>query len=201
MTTHKLDNLSSTAKLFNAGWLSLGCLLLISACVSVRAPSSEEMALIDNPPQKVRQKQDLLTPLALDWFKEIETLYLAKGRSLTEKELTIARSVGVQHPERVRIVVLADFPSPGNKTLRTETKNYGMGISAEGSRTIGYIIMLKARLKDERWILAHELTYIAKQEKMGRKAFVRRFIAERELMGNRRAPMALDANEVALDFK
>jgi hypothetical protein len=35
---------------------------------------------------------------------------------------------------------------------------------------------------------------------MGRETFVRRFIAEHELMGYRRAPLELEANKLALEF-
>jgi len=35
---------------------------------------------------------------------------------------------------------------------------------------------------------------------MGRKAFIRRLIAERGLMGYRRAPLELDANKLAFDL-
>lgn len=201
MAFFKLKNLCSSHKLFNVSWLSFGCMLLISACASTRTPSPKELALLENPPQKVVQKQNLLTPLALDWFKEVESKFLKKGRLLTEKEISMAKSVGVKHPEHVRVIILTDFPSPRNEILHTETKNYGLGNPAEGGRTMGYVVMLKARFKDERWVLAHELAHVAQQEKMGVQAFVRRFIAERELMGNRRAPLELDADRVALDFK
>jgi len=201
MALYRSNVLSSLHKLSGNAWLSIVCLLLLSACASTHAPSAKELALLDNPPHEVKQKQDLLTPLTLDWFKEVELRFLKKGRLLTEKEISMAKSVGVKHPENVRVIILTDFPSPQNKTLRTETKGYGLGNSAEGGRTMGYVIMLKARFKDDRWTLAHELAHVAQQEKMGVKAFVRRFIAEHELMGNRRAPLELDANAVALDFK
>jgi hypothetical protein len=35
---------------------------------------------------------------------------------------------------------------------------------------------------------------------MGREAFLRRYIAEQELMGYRRAPLELEANKLALEF-
>ncbi|MCI0504547.1 MAG: hypothetical protein L0Z73_00410 [Gammaproteobacteria bacterium] len=60
--------------------------------------------------------------------------------------------------------------------------------------------MLKEKFAREQWILAHELTHIAQQEQMGREAFVRSFIAERKLMGYRRAPLELEANRLALEF-
>jgi hypothetical protein len=55
-------------------------------------------------------------------------------------------------------------------------------------------------LAKKRWILAHELTHVAQLEELGREPFLRRLIAEYELMGYRRAPLELDANKRALDY-
>ena len=201
MASHYINSSSAVGKLLSRSWLLFCCMFVIHGCSTSNKPSLEELALLDNPPEKVRQKQDLLTPLALEWFDEIEKKFLHTGRQLTEQELPIARFAGIAHPERVRVIILKDFPFPRNKTLLIETREYGLGSSSEGGRTIGYIVMLKAQHKDERWVLARELAHVAQQEKMGRTAYVRRFIAEHELMGRQRAPMVLDANKVALDFE
>ena len=178
----------------------LGCVTVLTACSLVRAPSPEELVLLDNPPVEVRAKQDSLTPLALQWINETEANLVTKGRALSEAEVSMARAVGVKYPERVRVVVLPQFPQPSNETLLTAAKKYGLGSTAEGGRTMGYVIMLKEKYAKERWILAHELAHVTQQEQMGREAFVRRFIAERELMGYRRAPLELEANQLALEF-
>lgn len=171
-----------------------------AACSFVRAPSPEELAMLDNPPAKVRAKQDRLTPLALQWLNETESELLIKGKALSEDDITMARTVGVQHPDNVRVVILEQFPMPSNDLLRVEASKYGFGSEAEGGRTMGYVIMLKQKYANERWILAHELTHVAQQERMGREAFIRRLIAEHELMGYRRAPLELEANKLALEF-
>lgn len=173
---------------------------LLTACSIVRAPTQEELSVLDNPPIEIRAKQDRLTPLALEWLNETETNLLKSGQSLSEADVAMARAVGVQQPERVRVVILAEFPAPENDHLLTEAGKYGLGSEAEGGRTMGYVIMLKKKYANERWILAHELVHVAQQEQMGREAFIRRLIAERELMGYRRAPLELEANKLALDF-
>lgn len=175
-------------------------ILLLTACSIVRAPTQEELALLDNPPIEIRAKQDRLTPLALEWINETETNLLITGQPLSEADVAMARAVGVQQPERVRVSILEEFPAPENDDLLTEASKYGLGSEAEGGRTMGYVIMLKKNYANERWLLAHELVHVAQQEQMGREAFVRRFIAERELMGYRRAPLELEANKLALDF-
>jgi len=165
------------------------------------SPSPEELAQIKNPPTEVKQKLEVLTPLTLEWFNDIEKQYLAKGRTLTTEEIQMARAIGVSRPEKIRVIILKDFPYPANETLMLHTKNYGMGSSAEGGRTMGNIIMLKAQRKDERWLLAYELAHIAQQEKLGRNAYVRQFITELEMLGRKRAPLELNAQQIALEYK
>ncbi|MCI0504548.1 MAG: hypothetical protein L0Z73_00415 [Gammaproteobacteria bacterium] len=72
-------------------WLALPCLLLLAGCFFVRAPTAEELALLDNPPGYVRAKQDLLAPLALQWLNETEANLLDKGRLLPEADVSVAR--------------------------------------------------------------------------------------------------------------
>ena len=178
----------------------LTVLFINTACSFVRAPTPKELAMLDNPPAEVRAKQDRLTPLALQWLNETESELLGKGKALSEENITMAETVGVQHPDRVRVVILEQFPMPANDVLRIEASKYGLGSEAEGGRTMGYVIMLKKKYANERWILAHELTHVAQQERMGRDVFIRRFIAEHEMMGYRRAPLELEANKLALEF-
>jgi hypothetical protein len=175
-------------------------LAMQSACMFVAAPTAEELALLENPPHEVKRQQDRLTPLALRWINETEVELSQQGRSLTNEEITIAQAVGVKAPERVRLIILESFPLPDNETLRADAMRYGLGSSSEGGRTMGYLIMLKEKYAQQHWILAHELTHVAQQEQMGREAFLRRYIAEQELMGYRRAPLELEANRRALEF-
>ena len=174
--------------------------LTLSACAFVPAPTPDELNLLDNPPVEIQQKQDRLAPLALRWVNDVEIKLIDSGRPLSEDEVAIAKSVGVRSPERVRVVVLSEFPLPENEFLLAEASKYGLGSSAEGGRTMGYVIMLKERFAKTRWIMAHELVHVAQQEKMGREPFLRRLMTEYELMGYRRAPLELEANKHALDF-
>lgn len=178
----------------------LTCLASLVACVFVRAPTAEELALLDNPPVEVKTKQERIAPLALQWLNDIEAELLPNGRGLSESEMSMAQTAGVKHPDRVRILVQSRFPLPDEEPLRTEAMKFGFGNNAEGARTMGYVIMLKEKYAREHWILAHELVHVAQQERMGRDAFIRRLIAELELMGYRRAPLELEANKLAMEF-
>lgn len=188
--------------MIKSGLLLLICLSALSACSFVRGPSPEELALLDNPSIEVRAKQDMFAPLVLKWIDEVEANFLQKGRPLSESETDMARSLGVSHPERVRVAVLAEFPMPTDKILRVEAVSFGIGKPNVGGLTLGYVIFLKPKYQHKRWILAHELMHVVQQERMGRKAFIRRYIVENEIMGSRHRPMPLEmeANNHAFKY-
>jgi hypothetical protein len=62
----------------------------------------------------------------------------------------MARTVGIEHPGRVRVVVLEEFPLPANEILRIEATKYGFGSTTEGGRTMGYVIMLKEKHQEKK---------------------------------------------------
>jgi len=67
----------------------LTVIFINTACSFVRAPSPEELAMLDNPPAKVRAKQDRLTPLALQWLNETESELLIRREPLAFNTLTM----------------------------------------------------------------------------------------------------------------
>ena len=201
MTLISKNRMFDVSSLFSRARLAVLFSLFFSGCTHINSPTPNELSRLENPPDHVKNKLDLLTPLALQWVNEIEQKYVNTGRSLNKEELQMARSLGVSQPEKVRVIVLKSFPDPGNNFLLLQTKNYGLGASSEGGRTMGNIIMLKAQHKDKRWLMARELAHIVQQEKMGRNAYVRRFIAEYEIVGRQRSPLELEARKIAMEYE
>ena len=159
----------------------------------VRAPSSKELHALDRPPIDVAAKVEKLLPQALEWYENVEGQLLPQGRPLSETEVAIARKLEVLYPERVRVVVLERFPMPENRELRVQAKRYGMGSYFEGGRTFGYAIMLKPRYADNPTVISHELVHVSQHDRLGRTAFVRRYLVEMEMMGYARSPLELEA--------
>jgi hypothetical protein len=181
--------------------LLLGTGFILASCVIVRAPTAEELRALDQPPANVVTKVDKLLPRALEWYGRVEAKLLRQGRPLAATELAVARKLGVIHPERVRVVVLARFPMPDDKELRSEAERYGMGSSHEGGRTLGYAVMLKPRFAGNSTILIHELVHVSQHDRLGRKAFVRRYLVEMEMMGHARAPLELEAYQKQRSYR
>ncbi|MBI3896924.1 MAG: hypothetical protein HY308_01350 [Gammaproteobacteria bacterium] len=161
----------------------------------VHKPSAEELRALDQPPAAVVAKIDRFLPPALNWYNQIEAQLLPQGRPLSAAEVDSARQLGVAHPEKVRVVVLDTFPMPEDPELRANAERYGMGNHSENGRAIGYAIMLKPQYKDEPTLLRHELVHVGQHDRLGRTAFIRRYLVEMEMMGYARSPLELEAYE------
>jgi hypothetical protein len=120
-----------------------------------------------------------------------------RGRALTLEEASLARAVGVEHPERVRVLVADVFIAPRDPAVAAEARKLGIGAATEGGRTTGYGVELKPKYAASRWILAHELTHVGQYERLGVAGFVHEYLTEVLMFGYARAPLeaAAHANE------
>jgi len=82
---------------------------------------------------------------------------------------------------------------PSNQALAAEAEKFGLGSSLEGGRAMGYVIMLKPQLAENPTVITHELVHVAQHDRWGREAFLRRYLAELEMMGYARSPLELEA--------
>ena len=167
--------------------------ICIAGCAFVPNLTVEELRALDSPPDPVRDRVDRLLPRALAWYSAVETELLLKGRPLTDQEKSVAQSLGVGDPSKVRVIILDRFPMPTDPELLAEAERHGMGSRFEGGRTIGYAIMLKPWIAQDSTVLNHELVHVAQHDRMGRSGFVRRYLIELSLVGYARSPLELEA--------
>jgi len=178
----------------------LKCLLLVasaicSGCIIVPKPSTQELQALDAPPAEITAKIDRIFPRALAWYETVEAELLPKGRALSNEETETARRFGVHDPTKIRVIKLESFPMPADAELLTEARRYGLGSRSVGGRANGYVIMLKPWLADDKRVIAHELVHVGQHDRMGRAAFLRRYLIELEMMGYARSPLELEAYE------
>lgn len=144
-----------------------------------------------SPPAKVTQEIERYLPRLLGWYAKAEVELLPQGRPLKAAELAIARVLNIHQPDKVRIVVQESFPLPDDAELRREAEASGMG--SEDARTMGYAILLKPYLHEDPAVIAHELVHIAQHDRLGREAFLRRYLTELEVLGYEAAPLEVEA--------
>lgn len=170
--------------------------LALAGCSLVRPPSADELRAVQQPSPENAAWADALAPRAAAWLTQQETRLFPRGRPLSAAETDLARRMGVQHPEQVRVLILTEFPVPSDPALARDARSFGYGSPQEGGRTMGYLILVKPRYVDESWLLAHELVHVGQQERLGSAAFIRRYLLELRVLGYRRSPLELEANHL-----
>ena len=174
------------------------CTLLLAACGGqqfVRLTPEEQQRLA-TPGIRINAIVEEASPRVADLLAQTEAEVLATGRPLTEAELMLARSLGVQWPERVRVAVRERFPMPADPRLAKAARDLGLifGSDEEAGRTQGHAILLKPGFEQSKRVLSHELVHVAQYERAGGiPAFARQYMTELLVVGYQRAPLEQEA--------
>jgi hypothetical protein len=139
------------------------------------------------------QELPKLLPLAIAWAEAESTAALARGNTLSELGLALARKVGVQHAEKIRVVVADEIPMPSEPLLRQAALEAGLLGPGFSGLTLGYAIFLCRR--DQRpQLLAHECRHVAQYESFGSIAhFLATHLRDVVTLGYYDAPLEQDA--------
>jgi hypothetical protein len=132
-------------------------------------------------------------PEAFAWYEKSEEKLLAQGRKLSKIETRTAIALGAAHPERIRVVVLRNFPMPTKPIFIKEAKRFGFGSRFEIGRTMGYAIPVKPQEEKDPTVVAHELVHVAQQDRLGRQQFVRQILTEPYTIGYEESPLEIEA--------
>ena len=61
----------------------------------------------------------MLLPMASTWAAEQEQTILQSGVAFTEAQIADARRVGINQPDRVRLLKVQEIPTPSHPALAT----------------------------------------------------------------------------------
>ena len=107
-----------------------------------------------------------LMPLVMAWLFEVESNILANGAALTDIETRDAISVGVQFPEKIRVLTVDKISAPDNPLLVQAGQETGLLSDTTVGRTVGYgIEVLKG--ESSRRLLRHEFRHVFQYEQAG----------------------------------
>jgi hypothetical protein len=141
----------------------------------------------------LKSKLPVLLPRAIQWAEAEERRVLASGTSLTDAELTVARSVGVSRPERVRVELVDAIPTPSDPLLQTAISETGMFGPNTRGLTLGYAIFIHHDARSRR-LLSHELRHVHQYECSGSvAAFLPVYLSQIIELGYENAPFEIDA--------
>jgi hypothetical protein len=145
------------------------------------------------PPSATDQFQELL-PLASQWAAEEERRILREGVSLTESQIKDAKKLGVQQPERVRLLRVDSVPGPSHPALKTAQAALRFLSPATRGLTLRYGIFIRSDCWGDRSLVVHELVHTAQYERLGGiLPFLRKYLSECFTLGYAKAPMELEA--------
>lgn len=142
----------------------------------------------------------LSLPVAWIWVWRHQRLIFKHGRSLGDDELKLAKQLGIERGEEIRIWSVDQVPSPGGVLLRGLGRLSGTTTHGAKGMAINHGIYLESAQAQRRSLLAHELAHVAQFERLGGSwAFLRDYLSQCLSDGYWSAPLEVEARERAAE--
>ncbi|MCU7846005.1 MAG: hypothetical protein KZQ93_19395 [Candidatus Thiodiazotropha sp. (ex Monitilora ramsayi)] len=134
-----------------------------------------------------------LLPHAIAWAEFQSNHVASLGIALPESMIAVARHVGVQRPERIRVKLVDQIPLPEEPTLRQAAIEAGLlGPNILGL-TLGYSIFIVHGHDDVR-LISHECRHVYQYEVLGSiEKFLPVYLQQIVEYGYDNAPLEVDA--------
>jgi hypothetical protein len=139
-----------------------------------------------------------LFPHIVDWISYLEKQAQESGRALTAIEFNLAQTVGVAHPEQVRILSVRRIPLPSHPRVKQLARRVGLLYADTGGLTAGYGVIVRLDCTRNLRLLAHEFVHVAQYERLGREGFLQEYIQQIAAHGYLNAPFEPEAEAKAV---
>ena len=144
-------------------------------------------------PIDIRKSLPLLLPSAIAWTEQQSQIAAVSGVGLPEGLIAIARAVGVQRPNLIRVAILESLPIPEDPMLRAAALQTGLLGSHMAGLTLGYSVLF-CRGYDSVRRLSHEFRHVYQYEVHGSiAAFLPVYLQQIVEYGYENAPFEIDA--------
>lgn len=136
-----------------------------------------------------------LLPRAVEWAESQSASIQETGIALDAPRTQLARYVGVQHPERIRLKYVGAIPLPDDDELRQAAVQAGLLGTGTIGLALGYgIYLVEGRVSEP--LIRHECRHVHQYEEAGSlQVFLARYIPEVLKFGYFDAPLEKDARE------
>ncbi len=136
-----------------------------------------------------------LLPKAIAWAEQEAAAGEATGAPLNHTGLRLARSVGVQFPERIRVVEATSLPFPDDQELSAAALQAGLLGPETAALTLGYSVFILQGQASNR-LISHECRHVHQYELAGSiAAFLPLYLQQIVSYGYEQAPYEIDARE------
>lgn len=137
-----------------------------------------------------------LLPQYISWAQEVDRQGLQKGVPLSKANLGVAADIGIQSPEKVRVVYVDSVPfpyeDPALKAMGESLGLIGEGIT-NNAQVFGYSIYVRKGYKLDRPRMAHELVHVLQIERSSFTEVVVQHISDLAKYNYRSAPLEAEA--------
>ncbi len=134
-----------------------------------------------------------LLPGAIAWAEARAEEVAASGMPLDDSRIALARSVGVQQPERIRISLVETLPLPHEPTLREAALQTGLLGPGVVGLTFGYSVII-CQGHVTRRLMSHEFRHVYQYEQHGSiSAFLPMYLQQVVEFEYANCPLEMDA--------
>lgn len=131
--------------------------------------------------------------MAIQWAEERAREVAESGTPLDDRGFEMARAVGVQRPERIRLALVQAIPLPEHPGLRAAARQAGLLGPDTRGLTLGYSVLLR-RGHDSPRLRSHEFRHVHQYETAGSiAAFLPLYLRQILELGYDDAPFEIDA--------
>lgn len=138
----------------------------------------------------------VLLPQYISWAHETDVKGLDIGTQLEEQELLLATEIGIQNPEKVRIVYVEEVPFP-YENFALKVLGEALGFVGEGivnnAQVFGYSIYVRTGYELDKPKLAHELVHVLQIERASLEAIITQHFSDLAQYGYENAPLEVEA--------
>jgi hypothetical protein len=141
----------------------------------------------------LRAALPVLVPKAITWAEAQYSSIAQVGQPLNEVLLAVAKSVGVLHPELIRIAEVLHLPLPEDPELKQAALATGLLGPGMVGLTLGYGVYVCQGHRNVR-LLSHEFRHVHQYEQAGSiAAFLPVYLQQIVTVGYNNAPFERDA--------
>lgn len=143
----------------------------------------------------------LLLPKAVEWAQRQSQRISLEGSALAPSLQSIAAAVGVRRPETIRLLCVAEIPTPEDPSLAAAAAQTGLVGPHIAGMTLGYRIFFRSDARGGHELVTHECRHVYQYEQFGSiAAFLAEYLAQIVSHGYHDAPLEIDAREAAKRF-
>lgn len=137
-----------------------------------------------------------LLPKAITWAESQEQHVMALGTLLSPQGQSLARSVGVQKPELIRVRVVDSLPLPEDPELQALALHTGLLGPGMIGLTLGYGVFVRRGHDASSRLLSHEFRHVHQYEVLGSiRQFLPVYLEQIAHYGYNDAPLEVDARD------